>query len=116
MPKSSKQPDNMQRALRGLVGLCAALGLADFIIHRHAYFDLEATPLFFAILGAVSMVMIAVLSLLMRRLITRPEGYYEGPTAANKSATNKSATSKTAGKKPRKKPQKKTQKKGGKNA
>lgn len=111
MPKSSKQPDNMQRALRGLVGLCAALGLADFIIHRHAYFDLEATPLFFAILGAVSMVMIAVLSLLMRRLITRPEGYYEGPTAANKSAT-----SKTAGKKPRKKPQKKTQKKGGKNA
>lgn len=111
MPKSSKQPDNMQRALRGLVGLCAALGLADFIIHRHAYFDLEATPLFFAILGAVSMVMIAVLSLLMRRLITRPEGYYEGPTA-----TNKSATSKTAGKKPRKKPRKKTQKKGGKNA
>jgi hypothetical protein len=63
--------------LRGLIGLCALLAAADFIIHRHAYFNVEATPLFFALMGAGSMGLVALISLILRKAVTRPEDYYE---------------------------------------
>lgn len=78
MAAKKKSSGNLQPlVLRGTVGLCGLLALADFIIHRHAYFDLEATPLFFALMGSVSMGLVAALSALLRRLLTRPEDYYE---------------------------------------
>ncbi len=77
--------------IRGLAVLCALLALADFAIHRHAYFELEATPLFFAIMGASSMLLVAALSMLLRRLVIRPEDYYERQTENAKKGGGKNA-------------------------
>ena len=35
-----------RRFIRALLVICAGLLVAEFIIHRHAYFALEATPLY----------------------------------------------------------------------
>lgn len=67
-------PDHL---LKGLAALCALLALADFIVHRHAYSDLEATPLFFAVLGFAALIVIAGASRLLQKLITRPADYYD---------------------------------------
>ena len=44
-----------RRFIRALLVICAGLLVAEFIIHRHAYFALEATPLFFALFGFVAL-------------------------------------------------------------
>lgn len=76
---------------RGLVGLCALLAAADFIIHRHAYFNVEATPLFFAFMGAGSMGLVALISLVLRKALTQPEDYYERRHAADDKKRGKNA-------------------------
>ncbi len=99
--RNANSKPRMARAdmvMRGLIALCVLLALADFVIHRHAYFVLEATPLFFAIMGAASMALVAGLSVLLRRLVIRPEDYYDRQTLAGNKAADK------------------TPKKGGKNA
>lgn len=77
--------------LRALIGLCALLAGADFIIHRHAYFNVEATPLFFALMGAGSMGLVALISLVLRKAVTRPEDYYERRHAAGDKKGGKNA-------------------------
>ena len=63
--------------MRGLVGLCAALAVADFMIYRTSYSALEALPLFFPLLGAVAMTAVMLVSFAIKRLLIRPEAYYE---------------------------------------
>ena len=67
----------LRRVMRGLLALCALGLLGEVLIHRHAYFNVEATPLFFALMGAGSMGLVALISLILRKAVTRPEDYYE---------------------------------------
>ena len=67
-----------RRVMRALPTLCALLLVGEIIIHRHAYFALEATPLFFALFGGVTACVVVGGSMLMSRLITRAPDYYGG--------------------------------------
>lgn len=72
--------------LKALIGLCIVLALGDFFIHRHAYFNLEARPFFFVFMGGLSMLSVIGISLLIKRLLIRPEDYYDTRHMTDKSA------------------------------
>ena len=65
--------------LRALLGVCAVLAVAEFILHRHAYFALEAAPLFFAIFGFLAFGLIIAGSWGVAKFVTRPADYYDTP-------------------------------------
>lgn len=77
MAKKTTTGKSQPLPIRALILACGLLVLAEFIIHRHAYFELEATPLFFALMGAFSMIAVAAISAVLRRLLIRPEDYYD---------------------------------------
>ena len=64
--------------MRALLIVCALLLAGEVIIHRHAYFALEATPLFFALFGIVASCLVVGISMVLVRLITRAPDYYGG--------------------------------------
>jgi hypothetical protein len=61
-----------------LLGLCALLLAAEAIIHRHAYFALEATPLFFALFGILATGLVVAISFALGKLMARAPDYYGG--------------------------------------
>ncbi len=66
-----------RRFIGALIVVCAALLVAEFIIHRHAYFALEATPLFFALFGFAAFCVVVGGGVLLRKLVMRPTDYYQ---------------------------------------
>lgn len=62
--------------LYGLGAVCVLLFLGDFLYHKHGYFEIEELPGFYAIIGFLSCGVLAVLSGVLRNLLTRPEDYY----------------------------------------
>lgn len=67
-----------RRFIRALLVICAALLVAEFIIHRHAYFALEATPLFFALFGFAAFCIVVGGGVMLRKLVMRAPDYYDG--------------------------------------
>jgi hypothetical protein len=77
----SKKTETMltgRRIMRALLGLCALLLAAEAIIHRHAYFALEATPLFFALFGILATGLVVAISFALGKLMARAPDYYGG--------------------------------------
>lgn len=64
------------KVLLGLGAICFALAIADFLRHRHGVFEVERSPLFFAVFGFVVYATLIFLSRVLRRLVMRPEDYY----------------------------------------
>lgn len=62
---------------RVLIALGAALAVGDVIIHRHAYFAIEALPMFFVIYGLVCLGLAMGGSRLLAALVTREPDYYD---------------------------------------
>lgn len=71
------EPANVEKLLKVLYVLCAGLIVADFLYHKHGHFDFEDWPLFNAVYGFVSFVFIVFAAVGLRKLIARPEDYYE---------------------------------------
>ncbi|HAT08311.1 MAG TPA: hypothetical protein DCS39_03545 [Rhodobiaceae bacterium] len=67
-----------RRFIRTLLIICAGLLVAEFIIHRHTYFALEATPLFFALFGFAAFCIVVGGGVLLRKLVMRAPDYYDG--------------------------------------
>jgi uncharacterized membrane protein len=61
----------------GLVGLCAVLGLADLVYHRHTLFSFEFFPGIYGIFGFISCVFIVFAGIGLRKLVMRDEDYYD---------------------------------------
>ena len=55
----------------------AVLLLVDFFIHKHAAFDWEGWPNFFAAYGFVSCLLLIYLARLLHFLVKRDEDYYD---------------------------------------
>ncbi len=55
----------------------AVLLIVDFFIHKHAAFDWEGWPNFFAAYGFVSCILLVYLARLLRFLVKRDEDYYD---------------------------------------
>ena len=77
----SKKTETMltgRRIMRALLSLCALLLAAEAIIHRHTYFALEATPLFFALFGVLATGLVVAISFALGKLMARAPDYYGG--------------------------------------
>ena len=70
------RPMIRQRIRYGLYAVCAVLLLAELVVHRHTVMPLEKLPAFYPLYGFLSLVVVVLLSKGLRRLIGRPEGYY----------------------------------------
>ena len=70
-------PKNVKRLLTIFYISLVALLVVDFFIHKHADFQWEEAPNFFAVYGYVSCVLLIFIAKLMRIFIKRDEKYYE---------------------------------------
>jgi len=68
---------NVTRLYRGLWGLGIALVLADLVVHRHEEFGFAGWFGFYGIYGFVGIVALVFAAVVLRRLVKRPEDYYE---------------------------------------
>lgn len=69
----------VKKLLRVFFALCALLLLADFVVHRHTYHDAEKLPGFYGLYGFVGCVVLVLVAKEMRKLVMRPEDYYDPP-------------------------------------
>lgn len=78
------KPENVSRLWRRFVIVCAVvaavdiLGLIGFVYHRHALLFVEGLPGFYAAWGFVGIVVLIFGAKKLRRLVMRPEDYYQG--------------------------------------
>ncbi len=71
------KPKNVQRVVRTLVGICVALFIADFVVHRHVLHPWEHVWGFYALYGFVACVLLVLLAKEMRKVVMRKEDYYD---------------------------------------
>lgn len=76
-PGWADKPENHRLILRVLYVVCALLVLADFVVHRHIYTDIERVPAFYALYGFVALVGVVAAAKGLRLLVKRDEGYYD---------------------------------------
>lgn len=70
-------PRNVNRLFYLFYVLCGILVLADFVIHRHALHPMEHLPDFYPLWGFVGITVLVLVARVLRRLVKRPEDYYE---------------------------------------
>ena len=70
-------PNNVTRLYRGPWVIGAALVLLDAIVHRHEELAFAAVPAFYAAYGFFACVLLVLAAKALRRLLQRPEDYYE---------------------------------------
>ena len=71
------KPENVSKILKVFYGICIALVVVDFIVHRHVYHDWENIPAFYAIYGFVGCVVLVLIAKEMRKVLMREEDYYD---------------------------------------
>ena len=76
-------PDNVTRLWRRFVLVCTVvaaldlLGLFGIVYHRHELFFTEGLPGFHSVWGFMAIAALIFLAKQLRRLVMRPESYYE---------------------------------------
>ncbi|TDB91240.1 hypothetical protein E1266_26965 [Actinomadura sp. 7K534] len=71
------EPRNVDRVVRGLYVLCALVFLADLLYTKHPHFGIENTFGFYALYGFLGSVTLVLVAKELRRVLMRPEDYYE---------------------------------------
>jgi hypothetical protein len=71
------KPRNVRRLLYTLYGICALLLGADFLFQRHTQHAWDGWPGFYAGYGFVGCVLLVLIAKLLRRVLKRPENYYD---------------------------------------
>ena len=74
-------PRNVKRLFNVFYALCAILvvldPLLDLVIDRHRNHAWESWPAFYPLFGFVGIVVLVLIAKLMRRVLMRPEDYYD---------------------------------------
>lgn len=70
-------PRNVTRLYIGLWAVGIVLVLLDAVVHRHEDIDFAATPAFYAAYGFFACVLLVLVAKVLRRVLKRPEDYYE---------------------------------------
>lgn len=65
------------KASKIIASICLLLTVLELFIHRHAYSDAEAFPLFYGIFGFGAFIVVVIGGILLREAIMRPEDYYD---------------------------------------
>lgn len=74
----SSVPANVGKwVLRALYVACALSVAADFTYDKHGHYDVEHWPGFHAGYGFISFVGLVLTAIVLRKLVSRPEDYYE---------------------------------------
>jgi membrane protein YdbS with pleckstrin-like domain len=71
------KPRNVRRLLYALYSVCALLLAVEFLYQRHTQHDWDSWPGFYAGYGFVGCVLLVLIAKLLRRLLKRPEDYYD---------------------------------------
>jgi hypothetical protein len=70
-------PRNVDRIFYWLCGVCVLVFVADFFFEKHGYFTWEHWVGFHGVYGFISCVGLVLAAKQMRRLVKRPEDYYD---------------------------------------
>jgi hypothetical protein len=70
-------PRNVARLYRGLWAVGAVLVLAELVVHRHAETPFDGWFGFYGVYGFVACVALVLAAKLLRRIVMRPEDYYD---------------------------------------
>ena len=68
---------NVDRLVRWFYGFCAALFAIDIFVPKHGPFAIEHVFGFYAIYGFIACVVLVLVAKQMRRIVMRPEDYYD---------------------------------------
>jgi len=71
------RPENVNRFLRVFYVLCALVLFGELLFHKHAVHPLEDWFGFYPIYGFAGIVLLVLLAKLLRKLVMRPEDYYD---------------------------------------
>jgi membrane protein YdbS with pleckstrin-like domain len=71
------KPENVRRLLWLLYLACALLLVADLFIHRHVTHGWESLWGFYAFFGFTACVSLVLLAKQLRKIVKRPENYYD---------------------------------------
>jgi hypothetical protein len=71
------QPRNVDRLAYGLYIVCGLLLAADIFIPKHGPFPIEHIVGFYSVFGFVAYVALVVAAVTLRRVLMRPEDYYD---------------------------------------
>lgn len=71
------KPKNNRRFLAVFYVLCAATLLVELFTHRHEELSIEGKFGFYGVYGFFGIVLLVVISVQLRKLVMRPEDYYE---------------------------------------
>ena len=69
--------ENVTTVYRTVWGIGAVLLLAELFLHRHEDFGFAAWFAFYALFGFVACVTLVLTAKALRRILRRPEDYYE---------------------------------------
>lgn len=91
-------PKNIKRLLNIFYLCCVLLVILDFVIHRHTMHEWDSLWAFYPIYGFVGCVVLVLVATWMRKLLMRPEDYYDSRSIEDVStdSLNKKALSKNA--------------------
>jgi len=70
-------PENVNRIMYALFAACALFGVIDLFLPRKSTFGFEAWPGFYSWFGFAGCVGLVMAAKLLRRLLMRPEDYYD---------------------------------------
>jgi hypothetical protein len=76
-PRWLDHGENVTKLYRGLWLLGLVLALADVIVHRHEELSFAGWFAFYAVYGFFACVALVIAAKGLRRLVMRPEDYYE---------------------------------------
>ena len=76
-PRWLDSPRNVDKVVYGVYAVSAALLLIDPFIHKHGPFAIEYWWGFYGIYGFVGCVFLVLAAKLLRKLVMRPEDYYD---------------------------------------
>lgn len=74
-------PKNVDKIVYGLYTLCALLFVSDLVYHKHAHFAFENIFGFYGLFGFLGSVTLVLLAKQLRKVLMRPEDYYDEPAA-----------------------------------
>jgi hypothetical protein len=71
------KPGNVTRLVWSLYGICGLLLAIDVIAPKHGPFPIEHMFGFYGLFGFVACVVLVLVAKLLRRILMRPEDYYD---------------------------------------
>lgn len=71
------RPRNVTLFLRVFYVICALALAAELCFHKHVVYSLEGKFGFYPLYGFIGIVVLVLLAILLRKLVMRPEDYYD---------------------------------------